>query len=337
MNLYNKLGYINIDWIVSNCDKNNISFIIIIGARQIGKTFGTLKYMIENNKKFILMRRTQAEADFINSGVMNPFGGIDSSVSVKKLTQYTGGIYKDELIGVTMALSTVSKIRGFSGIDFTDLVFDEFIPETHVAKIKNEDDAFLNAIITLSGNREIEGKPPLRIWLLANSNNFSSPILSSMGLQNKLEKMMNKNQEYSMMAEKGILLILPQSKDIISKRKQTSIYKVIDSGSNFSKMAFGNEFSYNDNENVNSKNLSNYNELFSVSQKFTVFISKDHTHLYVTKILDISKRKVIYSPTERGRKQILKTYVDIHNWYIRNLIFFDSLKTKTDFVNYFTF
>ena len=236
-----------------------------------------------------------------------------------------------------MALSTVSKIMGFSGIDFTDLVFDEFIPETHVAKIKNEDDAFLNAIITLSGNREIEGKPPLRIWLLANSNNFSSPILSSMGLQNKLEKMMNKNQEYSMMAEKGILLILPQSKDIISKRKQTSIYKVIDSGSNFSKMAFGNEFSYNDNENVNSKNLSNYNELFSVSQKFTVFISKDHTHLYVTKILDISKRKVIYSPTERGRKQILKTYVDIHNWYIRNLIFFDSLKTKTDFVNYFTF
>lgn len=337
MGLYTDKGFLNINWVIDRSEKNNLSFIIIIGARQVGKTFGTLKYMVENHHKFILMRRTQAEADFISTGVMNPFAGIDSEVTVKKLTQYTGGIYKDELIGVIMALSTVSKIRGFSGIDFTDLVFDEFIPETHVNRMKSEDDAFLNAVITLSGNRELEGKKPMRIWLLANSNNFSSPILSSMGLQSKLESMMHKGQEFSIMPDKGIFLLLPSSLSVINKRKKTAIYKVIDSDSNFSKMAFGNEFSYNDNENVTNRNLSNYRELFSVSQKFTVFISKDKNHFYVTKIVKDSGRKYLFSPTERGKQQILKTFVDIHNWYIRNLIFFDSLKTKTDFVGFFNF
>lgn len=337
MGLYSEMGFLNINWIVERCDKFNLSFIVIIGPRQVGKTFGTLKYMIEYKLKFILMRRTQAEADFINTGIMNPFAGIDPEVTVKKLTKYTGGIYKEELIGVTMALSTVSKIRGFSGIDFSDLIFDEFIPEIHVNKMKNEDDAFLNAIITLSGNRELEGKPPMRVWLLANSNNFSSPILASMGLQSKLEKMANKGQEYAILPDKGIFLLLPLSQEVINKRKNIAIYKVIDSDSNFSKMAFGNEFSYNDSENVSSKNLSNYRELFSVSQKFTVFVSKDKTHIYVTKIVKDSGRKYLFSPTERGRQQIQKTFIDLHAWYIRNIIFFDSLKTKTDFVGFFNF
>lgn len=98
--------------------------------------------------------------------------------------------------GIAMSLSRVAKIRGFNGSDFMDLVFDEFIPERIVVKRKNEGEAFLNAYTTINGNRELKGRAPLKAWLLANANDFESPILSALELTGAVEKMARTGQEY---------------------------------------------------------------------------------------------------------------------------------------------
>ena len=60
--LYLPSGYLNVPYIDSLADKHGISFVVLIGGRQVGKTYGTLKLMLDDNRRFILMRRTQAEA-----------------------------------------------------------------------------------------------------------------------------------------------------------------------------------------------------------------------------------------------------------------------------------
>ena len=51
MKLYDNDGWLDIPHVVEVADKNNISFIVIIGKRQVGKTYGVLKYMLDYDVK----------------------------------------------------------------------------------------------------------------------------------------------------------------------------------------------------------------------------------------------------------------------------------------------
>ena len=331
MKLYLDSGFLNQKEILKEAERNNCSFIIEIGARQVGKTFGTLQLMLNKGDKFILMRRTQTEADFLCNGTVNPFQPIDSKVYIKKETKYTGGIFNEEdRIGMTMALSTVAKIRGFYGGDYKYLVYDEFIPESHILKIKNEGDAFLNALITINGNRELEGRPPLITWLLANSNNIASPILHALNVTEKVESMINKGQEYSIMQDRGIMIIIPKSADVIAKRKEDSITRAIGGDSEFTEMAYDNKFIYNDNENVTIKPLSEYTILFSVRGQFTVYKHKSRSELYVT---DYKNSNNIIEIGERTKKEALKKYPSLKAYFINGNTFFSSLTVKELYKN----
>lgn len=331
MGLYLKSGYLDFDFLKSTADHDQINFIIIIGARQVGKTYGCLKLLLSSGNPFILMRRTQAEIDFVNSGAVNPFRAINPLIMTKKETQYTGKAYTEEKdICLTLALSTVSKIRGFYAADYTDLVYDEFIPESHVMKIKNEGDAFLNAVVTISGNRELEGKKPLRVWLLANSNNINSPILEALSLQEKLESMIQKGQELSSMRDRGIMIVLPDSGEVLRKRKQNALYKAISGKSDFSKMAYENKFSYNDNENVCYIPIKGMSVVFSVTDLCTVY-QRPEGSLYVASYRGTGK---VYPKSERGKKLLLKEIPNIKLYYLKGRTYFESLSLKGNYLNF---
>ena len=97
--------------------------------------------------------------------------------------------------GIATSLSEIAHIRGFIGSGFSDLVFDEFIPEKGVVTRRTEGDAFLNAYTTINGNRELAGAPPLRAWLLANTNNIKSPVLDALNLTDDILWMRRKGKE----------------------------------------------------------------------------------------------------------------------------------------------
>ena len=329
--LYTKDGFLNISWIDKEAERINAAFIVILGTRQIGKTYGTLKLMLDENRNFILMRRTQTEADFITNGTLNPFLSLGrTDIKVKKENQYIGKIQAEtesgfEPIGITLSLTCVSKIRGFSGVAFTDLVYDEFIPESHINRIRNEGDAFLNAVVTISGNREIEGKPPLRSWLLANSNNIGSPILKALNITDKVESMDKSGQEISILPERGIIIVLAKAAELSSKRKKTSLMKAIKKESEFSKMAFDNEFSYNDAEHVTRKDLKQYTLIASVTGVLSIWKSKTDSFLYITSYRKSNRE---FTNTDRGNRELLTCLPSLKAYYTLNNTWFESLAIK---------
>lgn len=329
--LYTREGFLNVSWIDKEANRINAAFIVILGTRQIGKTYGTLKLMTDEKRNFILMRRTQTEADFITNGTLNPFLALGrTDIKVKKESQYIGKIQAEtesgfDPIGITLSLTCVSKIRGFSGVAFTDLVYDEFIPESHVNRIRNEGDAFLNAVVTISGNREIEGKPPLRCWLLANSNNIGSPILKALNITDKVESMDKSGQELSILPDRGIIIVLAKARELADKRKKTSLMKAISKESEFSKMAFDNEFSYNDAENVTRRDLKQYQQIAAVTGVFTIWKHKGNGSLYITSYRRCTRE---FSNTDRGYRELLTTIPTLKLNYTFNNTYFESLAVK---------
>lgn len=329
--LYTREGFLNVSWIDKEANRINAAFIVILGTRQIGKTYGTLKLMTDEKRNFILMRRTQTEADFITNGTLNPFLALGrTDIKVKKESQYIGKIQAEtesgyDPIGITLSLTCVSKIRGFSGVAFTDLVYDEFIPESHVNRIRNEGDAFLNAVVTISGNREIEGKPPLRCWLLANSNNIGSPILKALNITDKVESMDKSGQELSILPDRGIIIVLAKARELADKRKKTSLMKAISKESEFTKMAYDNEFSYNDAENVTRRDLKQYQQIAAVTGVFTIWRHKGNGSLYITSYRRCNRE---FSNTDRGYRELLTTIPTLKLNYTFNNTYFESLAVK---------
>lgn len=338
MGLYLKSGYLDQRFIQSQADKHDVNFIIEIGARQVGKTYGTLQLMLEQGKTFILMRRTQTEVDFICNEINNPFTVFkDYDISVKKDTKYTGAIYlhkegsDPQYIGAIMALSTIAKIRGFNGGLYTDLVFDEFIPENHVVKIKDEGDAFLNAVTTIAGGREENGQPPLRVWMLANANTINSPILQAFGVGEKVERMANGGytQELSILSERGIMIILPASDKIIEKRKQSALARAVNQSSKFARMAYDNDFAYNDSSDIiNRVNLHEYS-LKLIICDIGIYMHKSNRTIYCSPFINgrVDTGKHFYD-TEKDRAYVKAHYYILKSVFLQRQMYFSDLTCK---------
>ena len=277
LDLYQSGGWVNIPSIASlNCWCN-----IIIGKRQVGKTYGTLLHELKQGKRFLYLRRTTTEFDAITSDPdLNPFlplkaEGYEADIVKSGKVTYTIGRFEYEegkpkecleKYGIGMTLPSIANIRGFNGGQFEEVVFDEFIPERIVVKRKAEGDALLNAYVTINGNRELQGKPPLKIWLLANAFDIASPILVELGLLDDLSKMVRTGKEW-MMTDSGVFLAMPKSEVVSSKRAQTAFMKHMSKNkdSKFYQMAMENKFSYNDLSNVHPMNMRGMKPEFVVA------------------------------------------------------------------------
>lgn len=349
MNIYDKQGYLDTKHIEEIADRNNIAFIIIIGKRQIGKTYGVLKLMLDEDKRFILLRGMKTELEMLERNVNSPFEkihGYEGKILFEKNSDYTAEIIRQELtyndegesiinnitIGMGAALSSIGRIRGFNGDMYTDVVFDEAIPESHLLKVRHGGDAFLNMYTTVAGNRELEGRPPLRVWMLANSNNLDSEILDALEVTDIVERMSIKGEESRIIKDRGIMIILPDSKQIIDKRKKSALYKAIGGESKFAKMAYGNEFAYNDYTDVGTKPLQEFNDICQIGE-VRIHLHKNDKTLYVTSDYG-SPCKRIYTDTDYGKNKFLRDYPEIKAAYLRGRITFQNMVVKNYFLHF---
>ena len=240
MNLYYDNGFLNIPAVDEYADKHGVAFILIIGKRQVGKTYGVLQLELNKDRRFVLMRRTNKELRVIRKPQNHPFNPIEGYenrvllegsedggvLDIERIDTNEDGSENKTQIGIAVSLTGIATIRGFNGSIYSDLVYDECIPEAHVYKVKNEDDAFNNAHVTISGNRELQGKPPLKTWLLANSNKLDCSILRALNLTDIVERMSRIGQEMRLLKERGILILLPDS-HVITEKRFYSIQKTV--------------------------------------------------------------------------------------------------------------
>lgn len=288
-NIYLKSGYLNVPYIL----KLPVPFIFCVGGRGTGKTYGALKYVLENNVQFLYMRRTQAQADLINRAEFSPFKSVSADTGVivtsASVTKYNAAFYRAEMeddkivpvgapIGYTLALSTVSNLRGFDMSDCTLLIYDEFIPERHERSLKNEADALFNSYETINRNRELKGGDPLKVLCLANANDIANPVFESLGVIDKVYAMQKSNQALTVNTDRGYAIVLLDSSPISGRKKNTALYKLT-AGSNFASMALNN--SYNIQFEKQSVNLLEYAPMVTVDG-ITLYRHKSNGTIYAT-------------------------------------------------------
>ena len=343
MNFYTKAGWLDIPAVAAFCDKHGINFVLIIGKRQVGKSYGVLKYQLDEDRRFILMRRTGKELGVIAKGINSPFEAIDgyenrvilkgsaddSTMEIELLDE----MYDNpKPIGLAVGLNTIANIRGFSGVKYTDWVYDECIPESHVYKIPYEDEAFLNAHVTINGNRELKGLPPVRCWLLANSNKLDCAILKALKLTDIVEKMSVNGEEWRLLKDRGIMIFLPESREVTEKRKTTALYRAIDGENEFTRMSLENEFSHNDFTDVGRTDLRQYKPLAVVGGA-VLHKHKSKPLLYLTR--EYGRVDVpVYDNTDYCKNRFIKEFPNVRAFYLRGRMIFADATLKYNFLDY---
>lgn len=260
--LYLENGYLNIEYVLHY----KMPITIVIGGRGTGKTFGGLKYSIENERQIILMRRTQSQTDLINRPEFSPINPVASMLgmecSVKSISKYNAGITlrsgdDERILGYTAALSTFSNLRGFDASAVDLLIYDEFIPEVHERPIKGEAAAFFNVYETINRNREISGREPLQALLLSNANRLDNPILAELQLIQTVDRMNKQHREEYINPQRGIAVFVLQDSPISAKKADTALYQITQ-GTQFSRMSISNEFAFDDLSDVRSIPLTGW-------------------------------------------------------------------------------
>lgn len=192
-------------------------FIIMIGARGIGKTYATKRYLFKQflfkKKKFAWIRTSE---DMVKEQCSND-GSEFFKASVNMLNHPFKGSIKnkqiyinDKYCGCMLDLNTFYKKKGseFSDIDY--IVYDEFISEKGEVIRGDKAYKFVNTIETIARLR-----PNVKCILLANAIDMGDPIL------NLFQVKINGYGVYLNKKKSAVVAYLPNNPEFDKKRKKS--------------------------------------------------------------------------------------------------------------------
>ncbi len=314
-------------------------FTFVTGARQIGKTYGTIMYLLEKKQKFIYMRRTQTELDAAKTPVLSPFTQINKDLGIdiqpKAITKNVTGFYdmsKDmqNLVAPGLALTTLHNVRGISGAEYKYILYDEFIPELVARPIKGEFDAWLNAYETLNSNRELNGGRAIQYIMLANSNMAANPIFMGLGLVRILERMKQNSQVYYTDNGRGILIVNVEGSPISDKKKKSALGKLTQ-GTDFAKMAYDNQFAFDDFSNIESRSLKEY-KAFKAVGEICIYKHKSRNEYYVSEHFSGSPQ--VFGSSDREVAYFSRGAGALRDAYLSGRVWFENYLAKILFIKY---
>ena len=333
-NLYENDGWINAAAVVNS----KAPFVVCVGGRGIGKTYGVFKELLtKHNKPFIYLRRAQVQIDACKTQELSPFTAVarDLNIAVDSgsISKYVAGFYRVEgdkknLIAIGIALSTFSNIRGFDASDYDHIVFDEFIPEKHERPISHEGEAFLNVLETINRNRELKDLPPVKTIMLSNANKLDSPILAAIGALNPLDRMIRKGNDRATFYNGDLEIFRYINSPVSAKKKNTALYRLSNS-KDFSDMSLNNSFGEEAYRNVKSLPIQEFLPLASING-ITVLRHKSNKTYYV--VNGVKSERVYTSTQQQQREFCRRTYNSYEAW-CRGNVFFATAEAKVKFEN----
>ena len=342
--LYLESGYVNIKAILDT----GYPFIFVVGGRGTGKTFGSLVHALrrDSDKRFIYMRRKQDQLDLINTPEFNPYKKVNEKfgthIDVKKLNKKSSGFYEftwdaekgkavpdGDLLGYTVALSTIATLRGFDASDADLIIYDEFIGEDHEHPIKSEYDAFRNAYETINRNRELEGEKPVQMLCLANSNKLANPIFMGMKIVDKLQKASLQGREIIAYPKRGVLIILLKESEISERKSRTALYRLDEGEDEFTQMSISNDFSQDDTAGVAPKPIQEYNCVAKLGALY-IWQHKSRREYYICQ--HGSGSPAVYN--KKDIRKFVRANWGFYDAFMKNLVFYDSYLTKSIYLEY---
>lgn len=336
MGYYLENGYIDF----YNIKKKGLPFNILLGGRGIGKTYGALKWEIDNNSKFIYMRRSQTQLDSIANDAYSPFTPININddhinpyIGFSKETRNGYGIYDihieddkkvlGERRGGAIALSTFSNIRGFDASGIEDIIYDEFIPEAHEKEVKEEAMSLLNAYETVNRNRELAGRSPVQLFLMGNSNNLGNDILVQLRLIEPISRMIEKQRMEHIDSERGIGIWVFPNSPISKQKRKTALYKL--APDDFSTMALNNIFLNMYASEVKQQNLKEYRPIARIGD-IVLYEHKSEYKWYFSTHYSGSPRE--YETNESGWIKFKYDFKELLYYSLKDLVYYETRLLK---------
>lgn len=337
---------------------------IVVGGRGKGKTYGTLKDCYEDKIQFIFTKRTNRDVDLLTAGSgslgaakskfgmdFSPFKSInrDLGCNVKafKIDDGIGGFWNcapdddgEEVaeglpIGTLISLNSVSKFAGFDMSDSEWLIFDEFIPRPWEKVNRKEGDQLLDLYKTVQRDREHRGKPPLKLICLANAVSISNSVTNILEVVDILADMAAYGTEYYYDPDRGIMIhLLPNDEAFDEKEKESMLFKAM-GNTDWGKMAFENEFAYNDTSSVNKVQLKGYKCVCSYIYKDkTTYIYQKDGHYYVSGIRGNTEIQYNLKRENEQKKFYYDMVLDLRNECIEGNVTFQKYSMYDLIVNF---
>ena len=333
MKIFSPSGYINIRGILSE----GYPFNFVVGGRGTGKTFTALQTAVEDSRRFMLMRRTQQQADLIGKSEFSVFKPLNrilgwdiqsKSISKNNNMFFRIGDNGDQIpVGYTCALSTLSSMRGFDASDITLLIYDEFIPEPHEHLLKHEADALWNAYETMNRNRELSGEAALQMLCLANANDITNPVFESLDVIRIADRLQRSGSMRWTDDKRGIQLIMITKSPISTAKSTTALYSLTE-GSDFAAMALNSDFRV-DRSHICPRPLAEYNPLCTIGE-LAIYRHKSLPRLYVTYHKSGTfPRNFSFSDTDK--LQYRRLYRSHWSMYLSSSIDFEDIVSETRF------
>lgn len=336
MSLYENSGYLSIPAVLGY----GMVYNYIWGGRGTGKTYGALKWMLENKKKFVFLRSRDSQIDALSRPSLSPLTQLNIDMGwdyiVKSMGQGMLGFYhsekdkkgkliaKGEAVAIAVALSTIGKLRGFNAPDFDYIIYDEFVPVMGEIILKNAGYLFDSAYETINRNRELAGKEPVRVLMLSNSETAVCDMILSHNLMAKVASMSERGQEVSILDKRLTGLYNLVNSPISQKKKDTALYKMLGIDSEYTAMAIGNKFAGLNNISVKSENLKEY--YIVVQYDCMYFYRHKSKDLYYVSTHKSGKcPKFRYGEEAKFKRQ----YLGIWDAYMWDCILFESIVLKS--------
>lgn len=297
----------------------------IYSHRGPGKTYSTLRYALEQDIRIIYMKRTIDDVDTICSDAgddfnvdLSPYKPLnrDLGCNIKPvlIKKGLGGFYhcnesgepSGSPIAYVLAMSAIFKYKGFDLSDCDWIVFDEFIPPIGERINRKEGDMLMELYMTVSRDRIKRGKPPLKLIMLANTSQISSPITNNLELTDIMAEM--EAQHEAIHLERGMFLhhliepkfqIIPENDPVRQALGHTA----------WGQMAFEGSFSYNDFSNVQKLSLKGMRPFIQLHYKTHDYYIYHREYDQMYYMCESKQQCPLYYDLNRENQQV-KFYLD---------------------------
>lgn len=250
-------GYLNMKMFI-DCE---YTFIVVIGPRGTGKTFGVYSECVKNGMKMFSVRRKKKQYDLtanpLTTPIKKPLKHIGVDFRIETVEDGLSVVYNNANDELLMHITYVDNIRDMRGIDSDDLsimLLDEGVPEHRERKKNGEGFALLQAYETLNRNREFElGVRPLKFIMLANYDDAASDIFVELRIVSELYRL--PPSKCKCFPKRNLLIFNTGETPISMMKSESALYNLVGKDSDLYK--------------INIKNMSptKFNEVLSVPLK----------------------------------------------------------------------
>ena len=173
----------------------------------------------------------------------------------------------------------------------------------------------------MNRNRELEGRKPIPVLFLANSNKLDNPMFIELGLVRQAEKMLKNDQQYSINRERGYMIIFLNRSPISEAKQNTALYKLVGEQSAFFHMSISNSFNLSDTHLIQPRKLTEYKPVVNVGE-ITVYQHKSNGTYFVSG--HMMKTKISFTSSAPDLERFRVKYSWLFARYLQELVYFED-------------